>query len=64
MSKTPTTPDYINFEWRTGRYRTWQAKLIYAVVGDKPTSGDPLIGQMRSARMARFVVEQHNGLFD
>jgi hypothetical protein len=59
-----TKDDYADHEWRTGRYKTWQASLIYAQLGNKPASGDACIGQMGSPKLAKQVVQEHNGWLD
>ena len=65
--KSPTVKNFKDdageYEWRTGRYKTWQAKLIYAQLGDEPSNGDVLIGQMETPKLAAQVVDEHNAWF-
>lgn len=56
--------EYKDYEWRTGRAKSWQARLIYAQLRDVPSDGDILIGQMESPALAKAVVEDHNGWLD
>lgn len=56
--------ELIEFEWRTGRPKSKEAKCVYVQLDEKPSKDDILIGEMKSPTVAKEVVETHNGQFD